>query len=138
MNLVSKVTKAIPYTLLGVLVEQDFFAKQFNRFGKWYNPHVATVVNGSVEAIVGLGYASIGGNPFIGTAMALDGSIRSFGVVMSADPTEDNWREDPIYKKFDKKGSLFLEIPWYIGKTIYNTVKNSKNNYDVRCINNEA
>tara|TARA_Y100000034_G_C6750033_1_gene333312 strand:- start:101 stop:568 length:468 start_codon:yes stop_codon:yes gene_type:complete len=144
MGLTSIVTKALPYTVLGVLPDQDFLGKQLNRFGKWYDPRIATAVSGAAEGVFGLMYVSL--DPFgegltfykkgaEGFFLMVDGFTRSFSPIAAADSDDPNdWRTDPIYKQFSKKGSLFLEVPYYplkkMGEGIYSLIQHTRDYYN--------
>ncbi len=87
--------KEAAHPLIGFLPEQEWFEDHIS----WYNSEIGTASSGLLEILGGMGYAILCGNPK-GLLLSMDGAFRK-----------------------PNKGSYFLEIPWAIGKGVYNLPK---------------
>ncbi|MCH8860637.1 MAG: hypothetical protein IH843_05820 [Thaumarchaeota archaeon] len=145
MSLVSKLGKTVAYSLVGVLPEQDFFSRQLNRWGEWYNPYAATTVSAIPEFVLGL-YVGVEysvfnpdetGDPYIflgGLGLSILAGLRGTSTsiphlplyVKHIDVESLNITKiDEIDQKgglfdrmFGKRGSWPLELIWGTGKHI--------------------
>ncbi len=95
MGLASKIGKEIAHHLIGFLVEQQWLDDHIS----WYDSEKGTFSNSVIEFSAGITYTMLGYGPE-GLLLSMDAANRK-----------------------TKKGSYALEIPWAIGKGVYNLPK---------------